>query len=37
MANLLLKGCLIPLETVWDNMVTFGVNLNLKCQESVKK
>ena len=25
-----LKGCVIPLETVWDNVVTFGVHLNPK-------
>ena len=32
-----LRGWVIPLGTIWDNGVTFGVHLYPKCQELVKK
>ena len=37
MAMLPLRGWVIPLGTIWDNGVTFGVHLYPKCQELVKK
>ena len=37
MAILPLRGWVIPLGTIWDNGVTFGVHLYPKCQELVKE
>ena len=37
MAMLPLRGWVIPLGTILDNGVTFGVHLYPKCQELVKK